>query len=65
MVMVTHDLHQAKRVADHVVFLYLGEMIENGPGGPDYLMTRRKLGRVCTWKAPASEKRVLTFAPIG
>jgi phosphate transport system ATP-binding protein len=30
VVMVTHDLHQAKRVADHVMFLYLGELIENG-----------------------------------
>lgn len=30
VVIVTHDLHQAKRVADHVMFLYLGELIENG-----------------------------------
>lgn len=30
VVIVTHDLHQAKRVADHVMFLYLGEMIEKG-----------------------------------
>ena len=28
---VTHVLRQAKRVADYVVFLYLGELIEHGP----------------------------------
>lgn len=31
IVMVTHILRQAKRIADHVVFLYLGEVIEQGP----------------------------------
>jgi phosphate transport system ATP-binding protein len=28
---VTHTLRQARRLADHVVFLYLGELIEQGP----------------------------------
>ena len=31
IVMVTHILRQAKRVADHVIFMYLGEVIEQGP----------------------------------
>ncbi len=31
MVMVTHILRQARRLADYVVFLYLGEVIEAGP----------------------------------
>jgi len=31
IVMVTHTLQQALRVADHVVFMYLGEVIEAGP----------------------------------
>lgn len=31
IVMVTHDLAQARRVADHVVFLWLGELVEKGP----------------------------------
>ena len=31
IVMVTHILRQARRLADYVVFLYLGELIEHGP----------------------------------
>ena len=31
IVFVTHILRQAKRLADYVVFLYLGELIEHGP----------------------------------
>ncbi len=31
IVVVTHILRQAKRIADHIVFLYLGEVVEHGP----------------------------------
>jgi phosphate transport system ATP-binding protein len=31
IVLVTHILRQAKRLADYVVFMYLGEMVESGP----------------------------------
>src|ERR1035437_93832 len=31
IIMVTHTLRQALRIADHVVFMYLGEVIEAGP----------------------------------
>jgi len=31
IVLVTHILRQAKRLADHVIFLYMGELIEHGP----------------------------------
>jgi phosphate transport system ATP-binding protein len=31
VVMVTHILRQARRIADHVIFMYLGEVIEQGP----------------------------------
>ncbi len=31
VVVVTHILRQAKRIADHIAFLYLGELIEHGP----------------------------------
>ena len=31
IVLVTHILRQARRLADHVVFMYLGEVIEHGP----------------------------------
>jgi phosphate transport system ATP-binding protein len=30
-VIVTHTLRQAKRLADHVIFMYLGEVVESGP----------------------------------
>lgn len=31
IVLVTHVLRQARRLADYVVFMYLGELIEHGP----------------------------------
>ncbi len=45
IIIVTHILRQAKRLADHVLFLYLGELIESGPAeeifeNPQEEMTR-------------------------
>ncbi|MCX6573431.1 MAG: phosphate ABC transporter ATP-binding protein, partial [Candidatus Aminicenantes bacterium] len=31
VVLVTHILRQARRVADYLAFLYLGELVEHGP----------------------------------
>jgi len=31
IIMVTHVLRQARRLADYVVFMYLGEVIEHAP----------------------------------
>ncbi len=31
VVVVTHILRQARRIADYIIFLYLGELIEHGP----------------------------------
>jgi phosphate transport system ATP-binding protein len=31
IILVTHTLRQARRIADHIVFMYLGEIIESGP----------------------------------
>jgi phosphate transport system ATP-binding protein len=31
IVLVTHILRQAKRLADYVIFLYMGELVEHGP----------------------------------
>jgi len=31
IVFVTHTLRQARRLADYVIFLYLGQLIEHGP----------------------------------
>ena len=46
IVMVTHILRQARRLADYVVFMYLGELIEHGPAekifnAPEKEMTQR------------------------
>lgn len=30
IILVTHTLRQAKRIADYIVFMYMGEIIENG-----------------------------------
>ena len=32
IVMVTHSLQQARRLADHAVFLWMGELVESGAG---------------------------------
>jgi phosphate transport system ATP-binding protein len=31
IIMVTHILRQARRIADYVIFMYLGEVVEHGP----------------------------------
>jgi phosphate transport system ATP-binding protein len=31
VVIVTHNLQQAQRIADRVAFMYLGELVESGP----------------------------------
>lgn len=48
IVMVTHTLRQAKRIADHVIFMYLGEVIEEGDAeqvfkNPKHELTKRYL----------------------
>lgn len=48
IVMVTHTLQQAQRVADHVIFMYLGEVIEQGSArevfnSPQNELTRKYL----------------------
>lgn len=31
IILVTHTLRQAKRIADHIIFMYLGKIVESGP----------------------------------
>jgi len=31
LAVVTHILRQARRIADHVLFFYMGELVESGP----------------------------------
>lgn len=51
IVMVTHTLRQALRIADHVIFMYLGEVIEQGPASeifnnPQHELTKQYLSGV-------------------
>ena len=51
IIMVTHTLRQALRIADHAVLLYLGEVIETGDakkvfGSPEEELTRKYLSGV-------------------
>lgn len=51
VVLVTHTLRQALRIADHVIFIYLGEIIEAGPAkelfhNPKHELTREYLSGV-------------------
>lgn len=43
IVLVTHTLCQAKRIADYVIFMYLGEVIEAGPASEVLNNPRQKL----------------------
>lgn len=48
IIMVTHTLRQARRIADHVVFMYLGEVVEAGPAervfnDPQHELTKKYL----------------------
>jgi phosphate transport system ATP-binding protein len=40
VVVVTHILRQARRVADHLAFLYLGELVEQGPAAEVFAAPR-------------------------
>ena len=49
VVIVTHNMQQALRVADHVGFMYLGQLVEYGPadqvfGAPREQRTREYVG---------------------
>jgi len=51
IIIVTHILRQARRLADYVIFLYCGELIEHGPAedifeNPKEEMTREYIGGV-------------------
>ena len=48
IIMVTHTLRQAMRIADHVIFIYLGEIIETGDAkevfnNPKHELTKKYL----------------------
>lgn len=43
IILVTHVLRQARRLADHVVFMYLGEVIEQGPADEFFRNPRQEM----------------------
>lgn len=45
IIMVTHTLRQARRIADNAVFLYLGEVIESGDAAQVFQHPREELTR--------------------
>ncbi len=45
IIMVTHTLRQAQRIADNAVFLYLGEVIESGDAAQVFQHPREELTR--------------------
>ena len=42
VVIVTHNLQQASRIADNVAFMYLGELVEYGDARPTVRLPREK-----------------------
>ena len=45
IVLVTHILRQAKRLADFVIFMYLGEVVEFGPAAQVFEQPRQERTR--------------------
>lgn len=45
IIMVTHTLRQARRIADNAVFLYLGEVVESGEAAQVFQHPREELTR--------------------
>jgi phosphate transport system ATP-binding protein len=50
VVMVTHDIDQARRLADYVLFMWLGELVEQGPAAqlfndPQHELTQEYFAR--------------------
>lgn len=50
LVVVTHDIEQARRLADYVLFMWLGELVEHGPAhtffaAPQHELTQAYLAR--------------------
>lgn len=43
IILVTHTLRQAKRIADNIVFMYMGEIVEAGPTEEFFNHPREKL----------------------
>jgi phosphate transport system ATP-binding protein len=45
VILVTHTLRQARRIADNIIFMYLGKIIESGPTEEFFNNPRKQLTR--------------------
>jgi phosphate transport system ATP-binding protein len=45
VILVTHTLRQARRIADHIIFMYLGKIIESGPTEEFFNNPKKQLTR--------------------
>lgn len=45
IVLVTHTLRQARRIADHIIFMYMGEVVETGPAEELFNNPKKELTR--------------------
>jgi phosphate transport system ATP-binding protein len=45
VIMVTHDIDQARRLADYVAFMWLGELVEHGPAEPFFAQPAKELSQ--------------------
>lgn len=45
VVMVTHDIDQARRLADHVLFMWLGELVEHAPAAQFFSQPQHHLSQ--------------------
>jgi len=45
IVIVTHNVHQALRLADYVIFIYLGEVVEQGPSHEIFMKPKTTITR--------------------
>ncbi|MEX0568604.1 MAG: phosphate ABC transporter ATP-binding protein PstB [Candidatus Njordarchaeota archaeon] len=43
IVMVTHDIGQARRIADYIVFLFMGQLVEFGPASEIFTRPKKDL----------------------
>ena len=57
IVIVTHNLQQAMRVADHVAFMHLGELVEYGTSEQVFEQPDASSARASTSAGPSGESR--------
>jgi phosphate transport system ATP-binding protein len=43
IVIVTHNVHQALRLADYTIFLYMGKLVEEGPAKQIFTNPKSKI----------------------